>query len=152
MASIAESTTAHPNEMSDNATFCPKRYVYLYVYCFIELLTLLYVISVYVTCQEHSIVFHTWSDKLWATIYHILLVCKAQSALKMYLFLKADTTVSIFMIIMYRPTYLVSLTLFLCIYFTCIFIHLHSPRCHVLYTIELKLLFWLHSIYYIRTK
>ena len=63
-------------------------------------------------------------------VYHILLVCQAQSDLKMYLFLKADATVSIFMIIMY--TYLVPLTLFLCIYFTCICIHMHSPRCHVL--------------------
>ena len=52
----------------------------------------------------------------------------------MYLFLKADATVSISMVILY--TYLVSLTLFLCIYFTCIFIHMHSTRCHVLYTIE----------------
>ena len=52
----------------------------------------------------------------------------------MYLFLKAYATVSIFMIIKY--TYLVSITLFLCIYFTCIFIHMHSTRCHVLYTIE----------------
>ena len=51
----------------------------------------------------------------------------------MYLFLKADATVSIFMIIMY--TYVVSLTLFICIYFTCIFIHMHSTRCHVLYYI-----------------
>ena len=57
-------------------------------------------------------------------VYHISLVCEAQSALKMYLFLKADATVSIFMIIMY--TYLVSLILFLCIYFTCSFIHM--PR------------------------
>ena len=32
---------------------------------FTELPTFLYVISVYVTYQEHSIVFHTWSDKLW---------------------------------------------------------------------------------------
>ena len=45
-------------------------------------------------------------------VYHILLVCLAQSALKMYLFLKA-VSISIFMIIIY--TYLVSLTLFLCI-------------------------------------
>ena len=53
----------------------------------------------------------------------------------MYLFLKADATVSIFMIIMY--TYLVSLTFtHLCNYFTCIFIHMHSTRYHVLYTIE----------------
>ena len=35
------------------------------VRCFTELPT--YVISVYVTYQEHSIVVHTWSDKLWAT-------------------------------------------------------------------------------------
>ena len=27
----------------------------------------MYVISVYVAYQEHSIVFHTWSDKLWVT-------------------------------------------------------------------------------------
>ena len=47
----------------------------------------------------------------------------------MYLFLKADATLSICMIILY--TYLVSLTLFLCIYFTCICIHMHSTRCHV---------------------
>ena len=33
-------------------------------------------------------------------VYHMLSVCKAQSALKMYLFLKADATVSIFMIIL----------------------------------------------------
>ena len=37
------------------------------VCCFTELLTFLYGIYMYVTCQEHSIVFHTWSDKLWAT-------------------------------------------------------------------------------------
>ena len=54
----------------------------------------------------------------------------------MYLFLKADATVSLFMIIMY--TYLVSLTLFLCIYFTYICLHMHSPRCHVLYIIEVN--------------
>ena len=29
------------------------------VRCFTELLTFLYVISMYITCQEHSIVFHT---------------------------------------------------------------------------------------------
>ena len=52
----------------------------------------------------------------------------------MYLFLKAKATVSIFMIIMY--TYLVPLTLLLCINFTCICIHMHFTRCHVLYTIE----------------
>ena len=55
----------------------------------------------------------------------------------MYLFLKADATVSIFMIILY--TYLVSLTLFLCIYFTCIFIDMHSTRCRVLYTIDFNI-------------
>ena len=70
-------------------------------------------------------------------VYYILLVCySAQSTLKMYLFLKADATVSIFMIIMY--TYLVSLTLFLCTYFTCICIH--STRCHVLYTVEFDII------------
>ena len=37
------------------------------VRCFTELSTFLYAISVYVTYQEHSMVFHTWSDKLWAT-------------------------------------------------------------------------------------
>ena len=63
-------------------------------------------------------------------VYHILLVCEAQSAVKMYLFLKADVTVSIFMIKMY--TYLVSLAVFLCIYFTCICIDIHYPSCHVL--------------------
>ena len=56
----------------------------------------------------------------------------------MHLFLKADATVSIFMIIFY--TYLVSLTLFLCIYITCICIHMHSIRCHVLYTIEFNII------------
>ena len=56
----------------------------------------------------------------------------------MYLFLKSDASVSIFMIIMY--TNLVSLTLFLCIYFTCICIHMHSHRCHVLYTIEFNII------------
>ena len=38
-------------------------------------------------------------------VYHILLVCYAQSALIMHLLLKTDATVSIFMIILY--TYLV---------------------------------------------
>ena len=58
----------------------------------------------------------------------------------MYLFLKADATVSIFMIILY--IYLVALALFLCIYFTCICIHIymHSTRCHVLYTIEFNII------------
>ena len=56
----------------------------------------------------------------------------------MTLLLKADTTVPIFMIILY--VYLVSLTLFLCIYFTCICIHMHSPRCHVLYTIVFNII------------
>ena len=56
----------------------------------------------------------------------------------MYLFLKADATVSIFMIILYA--YLVSLTLIICIYFTCICIHMHSTRCHVLYTIEFNII------------
>ena len=56
----------------------------------------------------------------------------------MYWFLKADATVSIFMIIMY--TNLVSLTLFLCIYLTCICIYMHSTRCHVLYTIEFNII------------
>ena len=71
-------------------------------------------------------------------VYHNLLACWAQSTFKMYLFLKADTTVPIFMIILY--VYLVSLTLFLCIYFTCICIHMHYPRYHVLYTIVFKII------------
>ena len=37
------------------------------VRCFTELPTFLNIISVYVTYQAHSIVFHTWSDKQWAT-------------------------------------------------------------------------------------
>ena len=37
------------------------------VRCFTELPTFLYVIYVYVIYQEHSIVFDTWSDKLWDT-------------------------------------------------------------------------------------
>ena len=57
----------------------------------------------------------------------------------MYLFLKADATVSIFTIIMY--TYVVSLALFLCIYFTGICIQMHSTRCYVLYTIEFNIIF-----------
>ena len=56
----------------------------------------------------------------------------------MYLFLKADATVSIFMIIL--CAYLVSLILFLCIYFACICIHMHSTRCHVIYTIEFNII------------
>ena len=71
-------------------------------------------------------------------VYFILLVCYAQTALKMYLFIKADATESLFMTIMY--TYLVPLTLFLCIYFTCICIHMHSLRCQVLYTIEFNII------------
>ena len=71
-------------------------------------------------------------------VYQILLVCIARSALKMYLFLKADATVSIFMKIMF--TYLVSLTLFLCINFRYICMHMHSTRCHVLYTIEFNII------------
>ena len=34
----------------------------------------------------------------------------------------------------------VSLTLFLCIYFTCICIHMHYARCHVLYTIKFNII------------
>ena len=56
----------------------------------------------------------------------------------MYLFLKPDATVSIFIIIL--NTYLISLTLFLCIYFTCICIHMHFARCHVLYTIKFNII------------
>ena len=79
-------------------------------------------------------------------VNHILLVCKAQSALKMYLFLKADATVSIFMIIMY--TYLVSLTLVLFNYFICICIGLHicilpGVMCYILSSLILFLFFTL---------
>ena len=78
LASIAQFTTAHPNEMSVNVYFMPRamsickltaskcinsRYNMIYlnmeVRCFTELPTFLYVISEYVTCQEHIIVFHT---------------------------------------------------------------------------------------------
>ena len=71
----------------------------------------------------------------------------------MCLFLKADATVSIYMIILY--TYLVSLTLILCIYFTCICIHMHSTRCHVLHTIEFNIIILtahFDCIWYITTK
>ena len=56
----------------------------------------------------------------------------------MYLSLKADATVSILFYDNY--VYLSGLPNFLCIYFTCIFIHMHSTRCHVLYTIEFNII------------
>ena len=94
-----------------------------------------------------SIVFHTWSDKVWATNVSLSYFIFKHNRLVKYICFKSWChSISIFMIIMYN--YLVSITSFVWIYLTCMCIHKHSTRFHVSYTFDCwSLIFITRTVY-----